>query len=61
MSNRNTDDILTLAYLANELRKAHETATMQHQVIGQLKADLERAKKAQPAASAAADEGVPTT
>jgi hypothetical protein len=58
----NQPDLLqTLAYLANELRKAHETATMQHQVIGQLKAELDRTKKSQPAASAAADEGVPTT
>lgn len=45
----NQPDLLqTLAYLANELRKTHETATMQHQVIGQLKAELDRVKNQLP-------------
>lgn len=44
----NPDTLLTIAYLANELRKAHETAAAQHHVIAGLKAEVERLKDLLP-------------
>jgi hypothetical protein len=45
----------TIAYLANELRKAHETAAGLYQAVQQQKAELDKLKA--PAAVAAPTEG----
>ena len=41
------ETLLTLRYLANELRKAHETAAAQHHVIAGLRAEVDRLKALQ--------------
>ena len=48
----------TIAYLANELRKAHETAAGLYQAVQQQKAELDKLKA--PAAVAEPTEGAPT-
>lgn len=41
------DGIKTLAYLANELRKAHETVIGQNRMIDKLTAEVRRLQEAQ--------------